>query len=229
MRFVLRFRAFLFSMAIVFLLASCLDDNFADQPVDVAYVSIYHAAPDVPDIDIIVDDRVINNQPFDYSSYSGYLNFYTGERKIKFSTVSNDNTIVDTTFNLKNGKVYSIFAVNTLPHVEALLVKDSVVAPAAGKARVRFINLSPDAPAFDLTADDGTLLFTELAFKEASEFDEIDPDTYTFHVTNAGSTEDVVIAEGVEILPGKFYTILARGFVSPPGGNTNVLSLEVLY
>ncbi len=230
--FVTKFRTLFFCMTLLVLLASCMDDDdgLVTEPVEVAYVSIYNAAPDAPDLDIIVDGRVINRNPFDYTSYSGYLNFFTGTRDIKFSAVNANSALVDTTFNLENGKAYSLFAVNVLPDVEALLVVDSAAAPASGKAMVRFVNLSPDASAFEVSAAEGAsaLAFAQTAFKQATAFSEVDADTYTFEVKNAGSSDVIIKAEDVEIRPGRYYTIITRGFVTAPAGNNNVLSVEVL-
>ena len=229
-RFITRFRGLFFSAAVVIFLVSCdNDDDFVTEPVEVAYVSIYHAAPDAPDLDIVVDGRVINFNPFDYTSYSGYLNFFTGDREIKFRAENANNALIDTTFSFENGKVYSLFAVNKLPDVEALLVVDSASSPAQGKAMVRFVHLSPDAPAYDISTENAsTPLFAAKSFKQATVFQEVDAGTFTFEVKNAGSADVILSAEDVEILPGKYYTIITRGFVNPPSGNNNVLSVEVL-
>lgn len=223
-----RYRGIFYSMTLLVLLAACNPDEeeFVSEPVEVAYVSIYHAAPNAPAFDISVDGRVINNNPFEYSAYSGYLNFFTGNRDFKFRSMNADNALIDTTFNFEDGKAYSLFAINTLSKIEALLVVDSAAAPADGKAMVRFINLAPDAPAFDLAAGT-TAIFTGNKFKDATQFTEIDADTYTFEVKNAGGTA-VLSAKDVDILPGRFYTIITRGFVAPPDGNDHVLSLEIL-
>jgi hypothetical protein len=226
------FRSVFFSLAFIILLASCMDeeDRFVSEPVEVAYVSIYHASPDAPDFDIIVDNRTINRNPFDYTSYSGYLNFFTGNRSIQFNSVNANNALIDTTFNFEEGKAYSLFAINRLSRIEALLVIDRAAAPSEGKAMVRFVHLSPDAPAFDISVPDqtGSPLFEDKSFKQAADFQEIEADAYTFEVKNAGGSEVVLSAEDVNILPGRFYTIITRGFVNPPQGNTNVLSLEVI-
>ena len=226
-----RFRVLFFSLALMVLLASCMDDDdeFVSQPVEVAYVSIYHAAPDAPGFDIVVDGRVINQNPFDYTSYSGYLNFYTGNRAIRFNSVNANSALIDTTFSFEDGKAYSLFAINRLPDVEALLVVDSAASPVAGKAMVRFVNLSPDASAFEVAVPESAApLFSGKAFKEATQYQEIDAKTYDFQIRNAGASGSVVSAEDVEILPGRYYTIITRGFVNPPQGNSNVLSVEVL-
>lgn len=213
-------------------LVSCNPDeeHFVNKPIEVAYVAVYHAAPDAPAFDIAVDGRLINGEPFEYAAYSGYLNFFTGNREIKFHSVNANSALIDTTFNFENGKAYSLFAINTSTDVEALFVVDSAAAPAAGKAMVRFINLTPDAPAFDLVGgkDAATSLFSENGFKGVTAFREIAADTYTFELRNAGAPQAVLSAEDVEILPGRFYTIITRGFLTPPQGNTHRLSLEVL-
>jgi len=226
-----KWRSIFFSVALLVLLTSCLDDddNLVTEPVEVAYVSIYHAAPETAPLDIVVDGRMINRNPFDYTSYSGYLNFFTGNRDILFQVADQNKTLIDTTFNLEDGNAYSLFAVNTPSGVEALLVTDSAAAPASGKAMVRFINLSPDAPAFDLAiGEEASALFEGKAFKEASAFQEIEADHYTFQVRYADSSDPAVTTESIEIRPGRFYTIVSRGFVNPPEGNDNSLGVDIL-
>lgn len=229
--FISRFRNIFFGLAVMILLASCMDDNenLVSEPVEVAYVSIYHAAPDAPDFDIIVDGRVINSNPFDYSSYSGYLNFFTGNREIRFTATNADNALIDTTFNFQDEKAYSLFAINRLSKIEALLVEDSAAVPSAGHAMVRFVHLSPDAPAFDVAVNENeTPLFTGKSFKEATAFQEIAADSYAFNLKAVDGSEVTLTAEGVDILPGRFYTIVVRGFANPPDGNNHILSLEIL-
>jgi hypothetical protein len=223
-----RFRIVLFSIALIVLLVSCNDDeDYVNEPIEVAYVSVYHASPDAPAFDIVVDDRVINTWPFDYSSYSGYLNFFTGNRNIQFNAVNADNALIDTTFNFEQGKAYSLFAINRVSGLEALLVVDSAAAPPEGKAMVRFVHLSPDAPAFDIAIEGETApLFAGRSFRGATAFKEVEAGTRAFEVKN--DTEVVLATEQLEIRAGRYYTIIVRGFAVPPQGNTNVLSVEVL-
>ena len=225
-----RFRNIFFSLALLVIVVSCNpdDEDFVSQPVDVAYVSIYHAAPNAPALDIAVDGRLINRDPLEYTGYSGYLNFFTGTREIKFHSANANSAVIDTTFNFEDGKAYSLFAINTASDVEALLVVDSAAAPAAGKAMVRFINLAPDAPAFDLTHGTDSVLFSGNYFKGATPFQEVVADTYSFQIRDAGASKALITAEDVEILPGRFYTVITRGFLNPPNGNSNILSLEVI-
>jgi hypothetical protein len=95
---------------------------------------------------------------------------------------------------------------------------------------VRFVHLSPDAPAFDVSVsgESGDPLFTNQSFKQATAFQEIDANTYSFDIKNAGASDAVLSAEDIQLVAGRYYTIVTRGFKTPPAGNTNVLSIEVL-
>jgi hypothetical protein len=226
-----RLRGIFFSIAFLVLLVSCADDDegIISEPVQVAYVSLYHASPDAPDFDITVDGRVINRYPFEYSSSTGYMNFFTGERQFRFNAVNASNALIDTTFNLEENKAYSLFAINRLSDVEALLVVDSAGTPADGNAMVRFVHLSPDAPEVNISVNGTTdPLFANQSFKKATEFREVPANTYSFSVTTASGGDVILSAEGVDLLPRRFYTIIVRGFATPPQGNTNVLSIEVV-
>ncbi|HEX6171056.1 MAG TPA: hypothetical protein VFZ33_15315 [Chitinophagaceae bacterium] len=55
------------NVSLLAVLAGCDDDDDENNvvPVEVAYVSLYNASPNSPDLDIVVDDRLINVYPLD--------------------------------------------------------------------------------------------------------------------------------------------------------------------
>jgi hypothetical protein len=218
-------------VALVVMLAACVDpDDDRIEPVPVGYVSIYNAVPDAPGVDISVDQRQINTGTFDYADYSGYLNFRTGDRTIKFTTPNAANALAEADLEVTAQKAYSVFLINKLSDVETLVIEDSTGAPGSGKAMIRFIQLSPDAPALNVeyATTSATPWVTNVAFKEASDFMEVDADTYSIKVANASTGESLLDADDVEIQAGGYYTVITRGFANPPSGNANILSLEVL-
>lgn len=216
------------AIALVVLLAACsLDDDRNAVPVPVAYVSFYHASPNAPELDVYVDQRPVNR--LEFTDYTGYLNFYTGNRNFKINSLNASNALIDTTVTFEDGGFYSVFIVNDVSNVETLTLRDSADAPGEGKAMIRFINLSPDANALDLSInDDTTPVFSAKEFKQPSEFTEIDASESSFVVKTAGGSEALVSVSDIDIRPGKFYTIIARGFANPPAGNNNALSVEVI-
>lgn len=219
------------AMAFVVLLIACADlDNDSGTPTPVALVSLYQGSPDAPDLDVVVDNRNIFNGKFEYTDYTGYLNFYTGDRNFKFSPFNASNALIDTTLNLVQGKVYSVFVIDKLSSIEALLVQDSSATPAAGNAMVRFVHLSPDAPAINVAVTDqaGDPLFGDQSFKSASAFKEVTARTYSFTVKPAGGDTALLTVPNITLEAGRYYTIIVRGFTAPPNGNNNVLSAQVV-
>lgn len=214
--------------ALVLVMASCIDDDDPkNDPTPLAYVSIYHGSPNAPELDVFVDDRQINR--LEFTDYTGYLNFYTGTRNFKINPFNASNALIDTTITFEDGAFYSMFIVNSPSNVEAITVRDSAAAPASGKAKVRFINLSPDAGALDVVSDEGAApLFASQEFKLPSGFVELDADNISFVIHSAGGNDELVTVSDIELLSGRFYTIIARGFANPPAGNNNALSLEVI-
>jgi hypothetical protein len=223
-----KLRVWLLVSALIVVMASCFndEDSNAVKPVPVAYVSFYHASPDAPGLNVLVDNRQISSGTLDYTDYSGYLNFYTGERNFKFNTFNADNSLIDTTYNFEEGKSYSLFVIDRLSSLETLIVKASVSGSAEGKALVRFVPLSPDAPALDIAIKgQSSPLFSGKSFKQATPFIEIDAKAYSFVVSG---NDAALETNEIRLLPGRFYTILVRGFAQPPVGNQNGLSVEVL-
>jgi hypothetical protein len=205
-----------------------LDENDAEPLPPVAYVSIYQASPNSPDLNIFLDSKVID-YGFEYTDHTGYLRFITGNRTLQFGPSGADNIVIDTTMKFEEAKAYSVFIVDTYQNADILVLNDDTNAPAAGKAKVRFLNLSPDAQEVSLSeADASAPLFTGLAFKEPSEFVEVDAKKYNFVVKNASGDNVLLSLPNAILLEGFSYTVLVRGFTTPPGGSTSVLSAQLI-
>jgi len=220
----------LFSVAAISF-TGCQDDEFvAPDPVPASYVSFYHGSPDAPDLDIQLENQVINSQAFKYAAYSGYLTLTPGERNIKFTPVNAANAFIDSILTFEKDKVYSLFAVNKQQNMELLVIQDSVKTPATGKAGLRIIHLSPDAPAIDIssTGATGTSLATNLNFKGYTEFLELASGKYTLQAKAAGTGDVLLTAADLQLEEGKTYSLLIRGLATPPTGNTNGLSAQLV-
>src|SRR5690606_25594351 len=101
----------------------------------------------------------------------------------------------------------------------------NLTTPAAGKAHVRFLHLSPGAPAVTigvLTGTTFTPVFSNRAFETAATatanqgFTPVDAGTYNFDVRLTDGTTSVLAVNNIALQAGKIYTVFARGIV----GNT---------
>lgn len=210
-------------------LTSCDDDDDDDMGLnETASVMVVHASPDAPGVDLLIDDTKVNTAALTYPNNTGYLDVEAGRRNVKVNAAGTSTTVINANLDLERDQNYSVFAINTLSNIEPLVLEDDLTAPASGKAHVRFVHLSPDAPAVDIAVTNGPVLFSNRAFKSATDFTPVDATSYDLEVRLAGTNTVVLSVPGVQLASGRIYTIFAKGFVAPPTGNNNALGAEVI-
>lgn len=208
-------------------ITSCGFDNDTVDPGPITGVSLYHASPNAPDLDILVDDIKINTVPFKYGYNTDYLRFSSGNRNIKFRPYGGGANAIDTVLTFEPEKDFSVFVVDTFEQAKVFRIFDDPSPPAAGNCKVRFINLSPDSEPVQLKIKGVTLPLTVgQSFMEASGFMDLSAVQSTFEILSGGVLVDEI--PDVQLQSGWFYTILVRGYANPPVGNTNVIETQVV-
>lgn len=180
-------------------------------------IRIMHASPNAPNIDVFVNSsRVLANVPF--FEVTQYLPLNDGRYKIDVSATgqSVEQAVWTGELEVRGGVTGTIAAVNTLENLE-LVLYDDTITPIQGKARVRVIHGSPDAPPIDLkVAGTRNALITAAPFKGAATL-ELNPGMYKFDVTPAGSNSVVYTTGDLLFLPGWTYTLVATGQINRGG------------
>lgn len=217
----------------LFTMTSCLDDDGGTViPAErVAYVSWYQGSSAVPDLDIYVDNNRLNlSGPFEYSAFTGYSRYYTGERDFKVTPYNASNTLVDSTITLKADSLYSLFVIGgDANDLDLLFVEDNIPDDKEDKALVRLVHLSPDASEVNVSESDSeTILFEESTYKSVSDFIEIDAGSTTLEVQTADGEEVVATVDDYNFIEGRVYTIVVRGYATPPAGNSNNLRVQIV-
>ena len=185
---------------------------------DMARVRVVHASPDAPAVDVYADGaKVLTNVAFKGSS--DYLSVPAGPHNLKvFATGANPATgtaVINADATLEAGKDYTVVAIGKVADIRPLVLVDNNAAPAAGKAHVRFVHLSPNAPAVDVAVDGGAVVFADYTFKEASAFTPLDAGTYDLEVRLAGTSTVALDLDPITLQAGKIYTVFAKGSAAP--------------
>lgn len=210
-------------------LTSCDDDDDDMAVMETANVLVVHASPDAPAVDLLVDDTKVNSAALAFPNNTGYLDVQAGRRNIKVNAAGTSTSVINANVDLERDRNYSVFAMNTLASgIEALVLADDLTAPAAGNAHVRFVHLSPDAPAVDVAVANGPVLFSDYEFKDNSAFTPVAAGTYNLEVRLAGTNTVVLSLPNIQVANGRIYTVFARGFVAPPANNSNALGAEII-
>ncbi|MCX6199063.1 MAG: DUF4397 domain-containing protein [Bacteroidetes bacterium] len=219
------FASALFLAAIV-LVSSCKkDETIIEQSY--ANVLVTHTSPDAPGVDLLVDNSKQNSAALTYPNNTGYLKVTSGTRNIKVNVTGTSTTVIEANLALTKDMNYSIFAVDSVSKISAVVITDDLTAPAAGKAHVRFIHLSPNAPAVDITvASSGAVVFGNKAFKEYTAFTPLDAGTYNLDVRVAGTSTVALVLPAITLEAGKIYTVFAKGFLG--GTGAQALGAEII-
>jgi len=213
-------------LATSILFAGCSDDDNPTTPaVQNANVKVVHASPDAPGVDLLVDDNVAGAN-LTYPNNTGYLEVAEGTRNIKVNVTGTSTTVIQADLPIIGNKNYSVFAVDAVANLTPIVIEDDLTSPAAGSSHVRFIHLSPDAPAVDITLADGTVVFGDYEFKESSDFTPLPAASYDLQVRLAGTSTVVLDLPGISVMDGNIYTVFAKGFVG--GTGNQALGAEII-
>jgi hypothetical protein len=184
-----------------------------------AMLRVVHASPDAPAVDVYLNgQRAIAN--LEFTEGTTYASVPEGSYRVQVfpaGTGPNGTAVIDATLPLAGGTAYTVAAVNVVAKIEALVLTDDLTAPAAGKAHIRVIHASPDAPAVDVAVKGGPVAFSNVAFKIATPYAPLDTGTYQFEIRPAGTTQAVLTTDPANLAAGRIYSVFAMGQV---GNNT---------
>ncbi|MBN1937848.1 MAG: DUF4397 domain-containing protein [Anaerolineae bacterium] len=190
-----------------------------------ARVRVVHASPDAPAVDVLVNGGVaFANAPF--KGITGYAPLATGTYNIKVVPTGETTPVVIEADLTLEAKDYTVVAVGKLADIEPLVLVDNNATPAAGKAHVRFVHVSPDAPAVDIAVKGGPVLFSNIAFKEVGDYLPVDAATYDLEVRLAGTSNVVLSVPGLALADRTVYTVFAMGLAGGEPALTAVPSVD---
>lgn len=191
-------------------MTSCSKDT---ESVAYAYLSVANLSPTLGTYNIYVDGTKSNTSgAIAFGGVLAYNTLTAGSHTLHFTTESSIDALVSKTISLDENGIYSAFLIDKGADMDVLLVKDEMTVSSTEKAFIRFINLSPDAPALDLSVVDGQTLVSNKAFKSSSNFQEIDPKTYSFKLKADGEGKAVLADQ--ELTAGRYYTIISKGLMT---------------
>lgn len=177
-----------------------------------ACVSIVHASPDAPLVDIYVDgQRALSGLGFGW--WSGWIALPAGEHRVQVTATGTaaDAAVIDATLNLEAGMAYQVAATGFVAEIAPQVYIEDVSELASDTARIRAVHSVPDAPAVDIALAGGDVLVSGLAFPTASDYIEVPAGTYDLEVRVAGTQDVVLPLPGVELGAGTVYDIYAIG------------------
>ncbi|HSG98686.1 MAG TPA: DUF4397 domain-containing protein [candidate division Zixibacteria bacterium] len=218
---------------------ACSDEDNAivNPSPETSRVLIVHASPNTPGVDVFVDDGAAAVTNLQFPDNTGYVQLESGARNVKANVTGAGlaGAPINATLTLAPNTNYTVFAADVIDNITPLVLVDDLTAPAAGFAHVRFVHLSPDAPAVDIAlSTDGSVVFGNVAFKETSgstpgAFTPLPAGSYPLDVRVAGTATVALDLGTITLEAGKIYTVFARGFLAGDGSALNpALGAEII-
>lgn len=189
-----------------------------------AMVRVVHMSPGAPNVDVAVDgQRAFANLAF--KAATEYAPVPAGRHNVRVTPANQAQPVViDANLDLRASGQYTVVATGEGTAIQSLVLDDNN-APPAGQAKVRFVHASPDAPAVDIAAQGGPVLFRNVAFRGVGDYADVPAGTYTIEVRPAGQQTAVLTVPNVGLSAGQNVTIFAAGKVA----DQTVAAVPVAY
>lgn len=214
------FSAFL-GTAVLF--SACKNDMEYNGP-EVAAMAVVNAYPNTNTLDFFVGGQKVNNTGLAFGQKLGYFQAYEGPKSIDVSYTGTATSLFNKSVNLKPSIYHSLYIVGSTPQtLDYLVIEDDPTAPPANKAKIRFINLSPDAGALNLELVGDTTKFEDRAYKAYTMFKPVDAKKTNFVLRDKSSNAIKASLDTVTLTTGKTYTIWAKGL----NAGTDVTKLSI--
>ena len=176
-------------------------------------IRVLHVSPNAPAVDIYANGNLIVKN-LSYKELSQYLSIPPGNYNIKvYPSGQMTNPVINTNVSIPPNTVFNVAAIGNLPNISLYAIPEPIIAQNLGKPCVRFIHLSPNAPAVDIKLSDGTKVFNNVAYKDITNYTCVPAGTYIFKVSPAGTDNVVLTVPNVKLDPNNYYTIYAVGLV----------------
>jgi len=191
-----------------------------------ARVRVVHASPDAPAVDVWVNGApAFKNAPF--KAIAPYAELAGGDYDVQVVPAgATTPVVIKGTLGFGAGKDYTVIALGKLANIAPLVLEDNNAIPDNGKAHVRFVHSSPDAPAVDIAVKNGPVLFKNVAFKGVGEYLPVAAGTYDLEVRLAGTDTVALSVSGVKLDNQTVYTIFAMGLAGGQPSLTAVPSVD---
>ncbi|WP_110112250.1 DUF4397 domain-containing protein [Bacillus sp. CGMCC 1.16541] len=177
-------------------------------------IRILHASPGAPSVDVYLNGRrTIRNLTF--RQETDYIPLKeTGQYRIDiFPAGKTDKPLKSEQVQLEKNQKYTSAVVGRPSELDIILIADNSSTPA-GETKVRFIHLSPNAPAVDIAAKNGDVVFSNISFKEVTDYLGLTPMPLDVEVRAAGTDKVVLDVPPVRLRPNRAYTIYAVGLLN---------------
>jgi hypothetical protein len=181
-----------------------------------AEVRAVHASPDAGPVDVLANDTIVLYSGVPFKGIGEYLTVDPELYNIKVVPAGGmpSDAVIDENVNLYYETTTTIVAINEVASIEPLVLTDNNSMVPQGKVRARFVHASPDTFPVDIKIVGGPIVFSNVAFGEASEYMMFPAGTVDLEIREAGDDAPALILYDITFEERSVYTIFAFDFLA---------------
>ncbi|MDI9508329.1 MAG: DUF4397 domain-containing protein [Clostridiales bacterium] len=185
---------------------------YAPRENSMGYLRIIHTVPDAPNVDIYANNQIVVSN-LAYGEYTDYYPIPQGMYIISLYVTGTDSPVTSNMLTVNQNSILTVAATGTMNDIELFAITDANEPKDPGKAMIRFLHLSPNAPAVDITLPDGRTAFKNVSYGQITPYIDVDPMNYTFQVRQTGTFDDILAEANVNLISDNYFTVYAIGLV----------------
>lgn len=193
--------------------AACGDDDDGSGPAATSLLRVVHDSPDAPNVDVRFNGMVVLSD-VPYLAASDFLEVPSGPATLEVLVAGSDVVAIRADVDLATDVAYSVFAVNLVAEIDAVVLVDNLAPPASGDARLRLVHGAPSAGSVDVYIsgpDDplGEPLLENVPYLAVADDLTVPAGTYRVRITAAGTTDVAIDTGDLPLQSGVAYTAVA--------------------
>lgn len=174
------------------------------------WVRLAHLSPDTPSVDVYLysfgePEAEIVLEHVGYGAVSPYQRLEAGRYTVAMRGEGADPDsppVISTNVDVAAGRAYTVAGMGRTASLTIQVLEDSLSAPS-GKASIRVIQASLQAPTVDVATDAGSLA-DELRFPDVTPYTAVDPGVTTVRVTGGSTSASL----RVDLKPASTHTLV---------------------
>lgn len=214
-------------LLILFAVSSCKKKE--DTDTTIGYLRVINSAPTLATYYPFINSTSVSSSALPYGGSTAYTTNASGSTTVKFTAENNAESLFTKTINLSPSTYNSFYLINKPGSLEGLLIADDLSMASADRAYIRYINLSPDAPALDLAkTGEATALITNKSYKTASGFIAVTPGAYTFDAKETSTGTVKAVSSSATLAAGYHYDIICGGLINPTNDTERTINVTTV-
>ncbi|MGV8879909.1 MAG: DUF4397 domain-containing protein [Sphingobacteriaceae bacterium] len=196
----------------LFITASSFSSCMKEKEIAVtptAAMNMINTTPATDSINFYFDKQIVNEGLVNYGKKTEMIVFGEGNHELLISKSTANRPLASLSGSFKRDNFYTLFVTATSTGPLLILNADSLTNKDEKKSKVRFANMSYNAPAINLTTTSG-IWFTNVPFKKISSWKDVEPGNYILTIADNASQTDKV-SQSITLEPNKIYTIWGSG------------------